>query len=599
MKSLMRLLLCVLEDSSIWCCTSTTRDFQTITRRVEHEGLSFLTITMPSFCSDFEKSLAEGCVSSSSFLGFKRRGCLPAFLRGFTSRVFDPGTGLLLDEPDICSLFAVRQICLLFKKVLLPCSLERERKAYERFVECEQEVAQAVDNYPNNLFGYYGSVSDLLWGSSLQAVNLSVSNFDHIPRHGPGATAERISGNRKYDLLAWHERLQPFFPFDWFGIPSMESLDRLGGVNFFEPGAEPPVRVITVPKTLKTPRIIAIEPVCMQYTQQSLMEIIVPALESAPLTRGRLNFTDQTPNQKSALRASKDQSLATLDLKEASDRVSVKLVERMLNCLPDLRDAVLACRSTTADVPGIGIIPLTKFASMGSALCFPIEAMVFYTIVLMAIQRSQGTRLTLESLKKASEDVRVYGDDIIVPIEYVRAVCDELQAFGLVVNASKSFYTGKFRESCGLDAYDGIPVKPVYVRRLLPNRLRDTEETLSAISTANQFYLNGYWKTAYHLFGNVERLAPVPVVGENSPISGRLSYLDGYQPTRWDRDLHVHKVRGITVTASPRKSVLTDVGALMKCFLKRGTLPYHDVKHLERHGRPESVDIKIRWAQPV
>jgi hypothetical protein len=595
-KSLMRLLLCVLDDSSIWCCTSTTRDRKTIERRVEHEGLSFLTITLPNFCSDFERSLAVGKVVPGSFLGFKKRGCLPALLQGFTERVFDTGTGCLLDEPDICAIFALRQICLLFKKVLLPCSSERERKAYERFFECEQEVAQASDSYPPDTLYHFGAVADLLWGSSLQALNHTVRAQDHIPRHGPGATAERISGNGKYELRSWHERLQPFFPIDRFGIPNLGFQSEIEGINFFEPGAEPPVRVITVPKTLKTPRIIAIEPVCMQYTQQALMELIVPTLESAPLTRRRLNFTDQTENQRLALEASRTGRFATLDLKEASDRVSVKLVGRMLNSVPCLRDAVLACRSTTADVPGLGVIPLTKFASMGSALCFPIEAMVFYTIILSSIQRSQGTRLTLKSLQKASRGVRVYGDDIIVPVEYVRSVCSELEALGLVVNVHKSFETGKFRESCGLDAYDGVPVKPVYCRRLLPSKLRDTEEMLSAISMANQFYLNGYWKTAYQLFGDLERLAPVPVVKETSRIFGRLSYLDGYQPTRWDRNLHHHMVKGITVTSRLRKSVISGYAAMMKCFLRRGELPHHDPKHLERSGRPESVDIKIRWA---
>lgn len=82
LKSHMRLLECVLADASTWCSTSTTRDFNTISRRVEHEGFSFLTIALPSFCSDFERSLADGCVAPSRFLGFKKRGALPVLLRG-------------------------------------------------------------------------------------------------------------------------------------------------------------------------------------------------------------------------------------------------------------------------------------------------------------------------------------------------------------------------------------------------------------------------------------------------------------------------------------------------------------------------------------
>jgi len=55
MKSHVLLLGRVLEDVSIQCCTSTTNDLNTIISRVEDEGLSFLTITLPSFGRDFKK----------------------------------------------------------------------------------------------------------------------------------------------------------------------------------------------------------------------------------------------------------------------------------------------------------------------------------------------------------------------------------------------------------------------------------------------------------------------------------------------------------------------------------------------------------------
>nr|UJQ85669.1 MAG: hypothetical protein 3 [Leviviridae sp.] len=647
MKSLMRLLECVLADASIWCGTSTTRDFNTISRRVEHEGLSFLTISLPSYCSDFERSLADGCVNPTFFMGFHKNGALPRLFGGLLSCVFDASTGILLKEPNILAIHAVRQICLLCKKVLLPCSTEREKSAYESYLETDRSVAEFekslgdsgsydpvynprishsrdsdlesrvfdsqdeignCDDLKDRTFSeqdgphldiqHFRSVARLLWGSTFASESERFSPERLVPRHGPGATAERLSGNRKYRFNKWHRRLDHSFPSDLFCIPNWGYTTELDGIEFVDPEQETPVRVISVPKTLKTPRIIAIEPVCVQYTQQAVMEVLVKLLETQPLTRGKINFVDQTVNQKLALSSSIDGRYATIDLKDASDRVSGRLVWEMLAAAPHFREAVFACRSLRADVPGYGIHTLSRFASMGSALCFPIEAMVFYTIILSAITQRLGHRLTLKSLLRASEGVRVYGDDIIVPVEYVQDVCNELVRFNLRVNANKSFWTGKFRESCGLDAYDGINVTPVYVRHLLPSTRHDVAEYISAISLGNQLYKAGYWKAASYVREHVERFANVPHVLENSAILGWHSVRVKYDVQRWDSHLHRWLVKGHVVDAKARRDPLDGPSALMKFFLKRGEQPYFDSKHLERYGRPVVVRTKLRWATP-
>lgn len=597
MKSLMRLLLCVLDDSSTWCCTSTTRDFEEISRRVENEGFSFLTITLPAFGQDFERSLDSGYLRADLFRGFKRlRGTpCPALLSGLMGLVFDAKTGMLLDHPSIDAIFYIRQLCYMFKKVLLPCTENRIEAAYARFIQCEQEVLSDLDELGDERLNTFRHLSNILWSSTLGPVNRKVIGRELLPKHGPGATAERISGNRKYDLVTWHERLEPFFPASDFAIPNFGFAEQLERMDFFEPGQEPPVRVITVPKTLKTPRIIAIEPVCMQYTQQALLEPIVAALESARLTAGHLNFTDQTVNQRLALASSKSTRLATIDMKDASDRVSCSLVYEMLSCVPDLRDAVMACRSTSAAVPGKGVVPLAKFASMGSALCFPIESMVFYAICILGMAKGQACQISTNSVFRLSRGVHVYGDDIIVPVDMVPFVVSELEAFGLKVNQHKSFWTGKFRESCGVDAYDGVQVTPVYVRRLLPTSRRDVPEMLSAISLRNQLYKAGMWKTCQWLTDYVGRYAPLPIVSETSPIHGLHSFVFEPESQRMCKNLHKPLAFGISTSVRHRRSQVDGPGALLKVFLKRGSLPIHDAKHLERHGRPESVNIKLRW----
>ena len=595
MKSLMTLLQYVLIDTGTWCCTSTTRDFKEITRRVEHEGLSFITITLPALCTEFERALDQGYVDSTMFRSFRKHGTLPRFLGGLFCLVFDRSSGRLLDEPSVDAIFFIRQILLLCKKILLPCSQSRERKAYDDYIKCEKEVENWSSAADERQIARFGRVADLLWGSDLSHLDRKVYDGHLRPRHGPGATADRLVGNDKYTFRSWTWRLEEYFSSSEFCIPNSGFHTELGSIDFLEPGAELPVRVISVPKTLKTPRIIAVEPTCMQYAQQALLDILVSRIERSDSLQGSIGFTDQEPNQVLAKAGSLDGSLATIDLSEASDRVSNLLVKRLFSNYPSLAGAIQACRSERADVPGHGIVPLSKFASMGSATTFPVEAMVFLTIICLGYERSLNRTLTPRDVSILLKKVRVYGDDIICPVDIVRFVVSELSDFGLKVNTRKSFWTGKFRESCGKDYYNGQDVSVTYCRRMLPSRRSDVSEMISAVSLRNQFYLAGFWKTADFLDGYLRRLAPLPTVLATSPALGRWSVL-GYQSERQCPSLHRPLVKGMVVVPKPRSSRLEGHGALLKFFLKRGRDPIFDKKHLERYGRPESVDIKIRWA---
>lgn len=529
------------------------------------------------------------------FLGFKRHRALPRFLGGLLDLVFDRFSGRLVDEPSHDAIFFVRQITLLYKKVLNPCSDARERKAYDTFIDCERQVHEWAHDASERDLSRFDRVSELLWGPIGSQLDHLVYDGSLRPRHGPGKTADRSSGNGKYDNATWYTRLEEYFPSGDYRIANYGFSAVLEGVTYLEPGDEIPSKVVSVPKTLKTPRIIAIEPTCMQYTQQALMEAFVVALEGNDSLKGAIGFTDQVPNQRLARLGSSGEGLATIDLSEASDRVSNLLVLRMLKNFPHLSGAVQACRSTRADVPGYGITPLAKFASMGSALCFPIEAMVFLTVICCGYEQELNRPLTKDLLSNFLRKVRVYGDDIICPVEYVRSVVHNLELYGFKVNARKSFWTGKFRESCGKDYYDGSDVSVTYLRRNIPLQPSDVQGMISTFSFRNQLYKAGLWKTVEVLDNHLRGLAPLPTVLETSPVLGRHSFL-GYISEKMCPTLHRPLVRGYVVKAISRKSPISGEGALLKFFLKRGEDPFFDVKHLERYGRPESVDIKIRWA---
>jgi hypothetical protein len=603
---LVRRLLCEMGNR---CCTSTSIDFEKINARVKDEGLSFLTITLPLFAKDFIKALDQGKVGSTHFVGYSKSGCLPKFLSGFTSQVFDRSDGTLLSEPSIDAIHSILQLCQLYSKVELPCSDARIAAAFDKFIECENNVKENDALLAPELLFRFERMALLAWGDIFSIVDKTIYDGDIFPRHGPGSTADRISGNRKYDHLQWTQRLEELFPSGEFLFPSWSHFcDYEDSVDIIDPGSEIPVRVITVPKTLKTPRIIAIEPVCMQYAQQGILRELVSTISGHDTLGTMVGFLDQVPNQELAQKGSSDGSLATLDLSEASDRVSNQLVKSLVKFFPWLSQGLDATRSRHADVPGYGVIPLAKFASMGSALCFPVEAMVFFTIILLGIEDELSAPLTFKDIKSLKGKVRVYGDDIIVPTEYVHSVSRRLQDFGLVVNENKSFWTGKFRESCGKEYYDGVDVSIVKVRNMFPTSRQQAQEIISLVSFRNQLYKAGWWDTCKWVDNFVERLIPFPVVADTSPALGRHSFL-GYTSERECPHLHRPLVRAYKVVSLLPKSNLEEYGALLKFFLNSESRhtndssfdvswmfqPSVEEKHLERAGRPKAVNIKLGW----
>ncbi len=601
MKSLTLLWQEVANELATWCCTSTSLDYKTVQTRVKHEGESFLTITLPNFCTDFQKSLAEGRVDRDQFIGFTFTGSLPRFLGGFFDLVFDRGTGLILDNPNVDAVFAIRQLTLMFGKILLPCSDARKEAAIEGYIKCEQSVKDAdISRRPQENEDFH-RISRLLWADLFSAVDNSIANYEVLPKHGPGATADRLKGNQKFNQTEWTDRLEKVFPAGDFLLPSWKYIDNLNHINWLEPGEERPVRVTLVPKTLKTPRIIAIEPTAMQYAQQGILEAFEKAILDNDNAKNLIQWKSNVPNQNLALLGSQFGELATLDLSEASDRVSNQLVRTMFSNHPHLNEAVDATRSRKAEVSVKGkkeIIRLAKFASMGSALCFPVESLVFMTVIFHGIEKELMRPLTVNDIKSLYGQVRTYGDDIIVPVRYVRSVVSSLETFGFKVNASKSFWSGYFRESCGKDYFMGHDVSVVRTRRVFPTQSSDAQEIISLVSLRNQLYKRGLWKTVRYLDNVVERVIPFPAVGENSPILGKHNFT-GYESGKVCSDLQIPLVKGMKVVSKLPSDKLQDAGALLKFFLKRSEEPFVDRNHLERYGRPESVDIKLRWASAV
>ena len=280
---------------------SVERDVQTLARRVEHEGLSFLTITMPLLSDALERGLEECRFSCPS--NFARHGSLPCFLKGFFNRVFAMDGTLL---PDVCpdAIRSIRQICRFFKKLKIACSEDREAQAIESYLAVEGELRRRT-NEVERTDHVLDTIAKILWSRVFR----DFDPYGLVCRHGPGVTADRYLSNERNRIRKWTDRAEHSFPSDLHcfpnygfavGVSHKEGTERDNGIEYCSIAGEPGVRVVFVPKTQTAPRVIAIEPSHMQFMQQGLMTYVVEKLESDNLTRKSLRFSDQRPNQRLA-----------------------------------------------------------------------------------------------------------------------------------------------------------------------------------------------------------------------------------------------------------------------------------------------------------
>nr|APG77242.1 hypothetical protein [Hubei levi-like virus 10] len=206
-------------------------------------------------------------------------------------------------------------------------------------------------------------------------------------------------------------------------------------------------KVTFVPKNAKTHRSIAIEPSVNLFAQRAVGKHMARRIR---LKTG-MDLTSQTRNQDLARRGSIDGSLATLDLSAASDTISMGIVERLF---PSEWIALMdACRSKFTEVDGKQHL-FHKWSSMGNGYTFEMETLIFTSLVRAVISDSDWY----------SDNWAVYGDDIIVPCSSSEELCELLEYCGFRLNMEKSFVSGPFRESCGADFYDGVSVRPFYLK---------------------------------------------------------------------------------------------------------------------------------------
>jgi hypothetical protein len=370
---------------------------------------------------------------------------------------------------------------LYFGKKLEIQRTDLESEAFRSWLEIEVELDRLV---------IPGDIRTLL----KRIVHLLGMNLDDsilLPKHGPGSTAEGFTDpNDKLDNLSFDPKSRYVFRPNSFGRVDVErsSLD-----GFPSTESEQTARLKFVPKNIRTMRSICMEPVSRMFLQQEVMRWLTNSMASSVLGL-MVTLQDQTRSQLYALAGSECNLVDTIDLSAASDRLHVDIVKGVMP--RSWLFYLLGTRTSTVDT-GDGLVELKKFAPMGSALCFPVQCIVYSAICILGyliteqnidahgdlsqVRVPRDMKRYVSSMERDPYVYRiphsyngehsfliapcVYGDDIACDSRTTGNIMTLLGRLGFLVNEDKSFVAGQSaRESCGVYAFLGADVTPFLFR---------------------------------------------------------------------------------------------------------------------------------------
>lgn len=223
----------------------------------------------------------------------------------------------------------------------------------------------------------------------------------------------------------------------------------------------------TVPKKFLLDRTIAGEPLWNSWLQAMIGAVMRKRFK-------RFGWDLDTCweiNQALAREGSMHGDCATLDMKNASNRIAFELVRAVLpeswfaflnagRCAKMLLPPYLACKYRSPHT-------LAMFSSMGNGYTFELESLLFMAVALVASHRKPTMFRSEDDWLK--NRISVYGDDVLLPTQAASGFQEICQEIGMEVNVQKSFVRGPFRESCGLDSYGGVTVRPLLITRRVEN----------------------------------------------------------------------------------------------------------------------------------
>jgi len=384
------------------------------------------------------------------------------------------------DHEEIETYFAAQQVVCFLKKLELPLFEAASRDvAMEKWriaeAECKEMNERCWDIFRHPLTHSHSELSGAILlvrkeiRSLLGDVPPDLPEVSRFLRFGPGSSLTHLHREggaihklQKHSALVGMDSEVQWLVENTGLFAEVLLTDDPSTDSSFQSmaGCEPSVeyfdyaRLDFVPKSTVEKRTIEIGPSLATLFQQAYDGFIRTRLKD----EWNLDLRAQAPNQSLAYLGSvlgdSPNSPCTIDLSSASDRISYGLVAMLLP--PSWVRTLSTYRAKKVQYGG-DFITLEKFASMGNALTFSLQTLIFSAVV-RSVLRERGWE---------GSKWRVYGDDIIVPRRVYGHVVARLQLFGFKINESKSFSQGHFRESCGVDYFRGTNVRPMYVKKPL------------------------------------------------------------------------------------------------------------------------------------
>ena len=605
------------------------RDESRLLSTVECRGIRYLTIDMPAYGKHFDKCLAAGRLVPSGLpnFGWSSKGSSShRFLGGLMSRVFDKH-GLLLSQPCITSIFFLRQLFAAAKKIKVDCTEKVREQSLQNYLWQESSLRSPSLVWHGDRFDV-GSRDRLhlvdVHGSHSERDQLELFELGDLPaafcdtvhsvadrifssfgyfdpgewrsKHGPGAVADAKKGKFKYDFPTWSARLETVYSSSEFAYANYGWWADAAANDSLPLETEVPSVALTVPKSQVTPRIIAKEPIATMWCQQMLRDYLEAGVRDSFLA-DCIAFRNQSFNQEAALKASLTQSHWTVDLSSASDRLSLWLIERLLRSNVRLLEALWSARSVYCRVDtldGPNYIRMKKFAPQGSATTFPLQTIVYATLAIAAVLYARKQDVNDRTLRAAAKEVRIFGDDTIIPSDAGRQYVELLTYCGFLVNSSKTFTEGFFRESCGVEAYNGVDVTPAYIT--YPYEESDPSSVASTVECSNNFFKKGLWHAAAALEETLPRWMRnhLNVVGPGDGAFGLNAY-SGIRHTgitRYNRSLQRHECLALSVSAKVSRTQPGGAGHLLQYFTEAPTPDIHWMSGVD--GRA-AIRVGKRW----
>jgi len=617
-------------------------DFGRLSLYCQTRGLSLFTMDLPHLDSLLCAGLETGHLSLSGPLSKRvsKRIQVPRLFSGLWLCVFDKDA-CLKTEVDVTAVAFLRQLFRLGKNIEVECSFDRIQTTIGEYHDIEQRLRPPTvwwwsdtadfgedgsdrhlsdccfSNYSSDQRSLYSSEEEeerefreswmtrSLLNKVQQVADLIMTEFSPYDpvalseqweseglgtgfKHGPGAVSEKLKNWEKSEFPCWPDKLQRIFPFELVG--------RTAGSDKERPSRhEVAGRLLCVPKTAKSPRLIASEPVAHMYVQQHIWRFCREEL-SRIFGTDFIDFSKQSRSADLVLSASRNRELATVDLSSASDRLSCWTVERLFRRNPTLLTALHAARTRylrddVSKVPNF--LSLKKFASQGSATNFPIQSICY---LIIAIGACIDGKVTWQSIRNLRSQVRVYGDDIIIPkTGYVRLV-SVMNALQLKVNMAKSYVHGHFRESCGTDGYNGFCVTPVSPKLLAGD---SPASRRSVVDTTNNLFLKGFWHASDRLKSTLPpRLQRgLRIVAQRDVGFAGLSSYSGSDEShlikRWNSRLHRNEVRAWSLSDRAHKRERQGYSALLD-FMSRKHDPRNS-RIVSEYGETRKTRDGLLW----